>query len=199
MAFSTTTPLRRGLPAAAALGALGLAIAGGSAASAGGDAGSAQAEPAEIVMKLDGRSLRFQGPPTVVAGEELQIRNNTAPRRIGPHTFTLAREGRLPKGRRAIRRCFQRGRICRRIAVAHKVNLRTGDVGLPLFEIGAEGWDRSFSKTGRGDSWFAENKGETISQPVSAPAGTTLRFVCAIHPAMQGKIEVVEGAAAPTP
>jgi hypothetical protein len=50
-----------------------------------------------------------------------------------------------------------------------------------------------------GDSWFTGEKkrGTSIEQPVSATAGTTLYFMCAIHPFMQGSIEVVAPVVAP--
>jgi hypothetical protein len=185
----------------AVLGGLGLALAGGSVASAGGLDGQpvgAQAGPAEIQMKLDGRRLRFAGPAQVVAGEELQIRNTTAIRTIGPHTFSLTTQGRLPKTARARRNCFAPRRICRRIAVAHEFDFRRETIGRDVVRAGGDGWDRSFARSGRGDSWYTDGKGQTFAQTVTADPGTTLRFMCAVHPGMQGKIDVVAGSA-PTP
>jgi plastocyanin len=40
-----------------------------------------------------------------------------------------------------------------------------------------------------GDSLF-QAPGKNVSAVVSAPAGTTLYYLCAIHPWMQGKIVV---------
>jgi len=185
---------RRGLPAAVAVGALAVALG------AGPSGAQTPAEPAEIVMKIDGRSLDFKGSKQVVAGEQLRIRNATNPRRIGPHTFTLVTARLLPKPR-SFKGCFGRGRICRRVAVAHRVNFKTEKVGRPLFKTGKEGWDKSFTRnrTSTGDTWFTARKSETISQVVSAKAGTTLRYMCAIHPEMQGRIDVVQGATPPAP
>jgi hypothetical protein len=43
-----------------------------------------------------------------------------------------------------------------------------------------------------GDSWFSgEKPGGTVEQVVTAKAGTTLYFMCAIHPWMQGSIKVL--------
>ena len=43
----------------------------------------------------------------------------------------------------------------------------------------------------KGDAWFTTNKLNTsIVQQVSAAAGTTLTFQCAIHPWMHGSIQV---------
>ena len=42
-----------------------------------------------------------------------------------------------------------------------------------------------------GDSWFTGNKPEaSITQQVTASAGTTIYFMCAVHPWMHGKITV---------
>lgn len=182
------------LPAAVVAGGLAIALGAGSSAA------QTPADPAEIVMKLDGKSLRFTGPKQVAQGQELQIRNATSPKRIGPHTFTLATPRTLPKTKRAIQKCFSRGRVCLTAAIAHRFNERTGKVGRPLVKAGQDGWDRSFSRNTKtkGDSWYTEKKGATFSQAVSAEAGTTLSYVCVVHPEMQGKIKVVE-AATPTP
>jgi hypothetical protein len=41
-----------------------------------------------------------------------------------------------------------------------------------------------------GDSLLVDADHPVIKARVSAPAGTTLRFICAIHPWMQGKLIV---------
>ena len=188
--------VRRTLPAAVAAGALGIALAAGSAAGQ-----AVPPDPATIVMKLDGKNLRFTGPKQVAEGQELRIRNGTAAKRVGPHTFTLSTPRALPKTKRAIKRCFTRGRICMTAAIAHKFNPKTGKVARPLVKAGLDGWDKSFTRSAKskGDTWYTEKKGETFSQVVSATAGTTLSYLCVVHPEMQGKIDVVQGAATPTP
>ena len=183
------------LPAAVIAGALAIALGAGSTAA------QTPADPATIDMAIKGKKgLQFKGADEVVAGEELRIRNITSPKRIGPHTLTLVTARLLPKTKRAFQRCFTPGRICMRAAVAHRFNPRTEKVNRPEFDTGKEGWDKSFNRNRRskGDTWYTEKKGETFSQVVSAKAGTTLRFMCVVHPEMQGKIKVVE-AAAPTP
>ncbi|HEV2776309.1 MAG TPA: hypothetical protein VGV90_12015 [Solirubrobacteraceae bacterium] len=77
------------------------------------------------------------------------------------------------------------------VARAHEVDLETEKVGRQLTEGGQPGWDKRFSRTSKtGDSWYSEKKGEAFEQVVSARAGTVLRYFCAIHPDMQGKIRV---------
>lgn len=181
---------RRGLLAAAAAGTLAMALGGGSAASAGGGTGAAAA-PATITMELKRGKLQFDAPKRVKAGRMLRIRNNTSPRKIGPHTFTLASAKVLPRTRKAQERCFSPGKVCMDAAIAHELDEETEKIGRPLVEAGAKGWDRRFARKRTGDSWYTEKKGETFSQKVSAKPGTTLHFLCVVHPDMQGKIEVV--------
>lgn len=185
------TNTRRYTMCALAAGALTVGAVGGPAAFADGDA--AQAEPATISMRLLGNSLRFTGPDQVAAGQTLRIANRTKPRQFGPHTFTLTREGVIPGTRKERQNCFKPGNICRRVAVAHEVNFKSGKVGQRVVKVGARGWDREFTRRSRGDSWVTETLGDTLSQKVSAKPGTTLHYFCAIHPEMTGEIEVIAG------
>ncbi len=169
-----------------------LGLVGGPAASAGPDAGAAGPAPAKIVMKSNGKRLFFTGADEVVAGQRLKIVNTIKPRAHGPHTFSLASESVIPGNRKEVNRCFAPGKICRRIALAHKVDFDTGATRLPVVKAGKFGWDRMFSNDAKGDSWFTIKLGATFSQKVTAKPGTSLSYFCAIHPEMQGKIDVVE-------
>ena len=150
-------------------------------------------EPATISMELQGKRLFFDGPATVAKGEKLRIVNDTSVRRVGPHTFSLAKKSVLPDTPRELRRCFTPGKVCMDIATAHRFNPKTDKIGRPVVNAGARGWNRSFTRDRTGDSWYTETKGETHTRRVTASAGSTLRFLCAIHPDMQGKIKVVAG------
>ncbi|HEY4565046.1 MAG TPA: hypothetical protein VIJ36_18830, partial [Thermoanaerobaculia bacterium] len=59
-------------------------------------------------------------------------------------------------------------------------------------KAGPDGWSTAGNATGKkGDSWFSgEKKGGHFSQEVTAVAGTTLYFVCAVHPFMHGQVNV---------
>ena len=48
----------------------------------------------------------------------------------------------------------------------------------------------SFGKTG--DTWYTETKNAKESRTISAKAGTTLTYFCAVHPNMVGTIKVVK-------
>ena len=56
--------------------------------------GAASAKPAAkhgsvIKMEKKGKDLFFTAPETVEAGTNLKIKNNTNPKQVGPHTFSL--------------------------------------------------------------------------------------------------------------
>jgi hypothetical protein len=162
--------------------ALVLGLAGGA---------SAEVNPANTVFIEDGKGgLKFVAPQTIVSGQELTVLNKTNPRRVGPHTFSLVTKGSIPKTPRARQRCFVPKHICAAIAKWHGVK-GNGPVKVNPAEAGLEGWDTLGNLTKAGDSWFTGNKpGATITQKVSAAPGTTIYFMCAIHPWMHGKIAV---------
>jgi hypothetical protein len=136
--------------------------------------------------------LRFVAPKTIASGAELEVLNQTNPRQVGPHTFSLVTKGSIPKTRKAQNNCFTPKHICMAIAHWHGTN-GNGPVTKNPAEAGLDGWDVLGSVTKKGDSWFTGEKkpGTSIEQPVSAAAGTTIYFMCAIHPFMHGSIEVV--------
>lgn len=144
-----------------------------------------------VVMTTKG-GLRFEAPKTIVAGEELEVLNQTNPKQVGPHTFSLVTKGSIPKTPKARQTCFTPKHICMAIAHWHGTN-GNGPVTKNPAKAGAEGWDTLGSVTKKGDSWFTgESKsGTSIVQPVTAAAGTTIYFMCAIHSFMHGSIEVL--------
>jgi hypothetical protein len=155
-----------------------------------------QAIPGEAVttieIKIEGKKMGFFGPATVHEGEELRVVNKTNPSKVGPHTFSLVTKGSLPKTAKQRKTCFTPGHICLAIAEWQHFNPKTEKVGLPLVEAGPEGWSTMGSVKKEGDSWFSgEKPGGTIEQKVTAKAGTTLYFMCAIHPWMQGQVKVL--------
>jgi hypothetical protein len=156
---------------------------------------TAESAPTEAVttieIKLEGKKLGFVGPSTVHEGEELRIVNDTKPSQVGPHTFTLVEKGSLPKTAKARKSCFTPAHICLSIAEWHHFNPKTEKVGKPEVEVGPEGWSTLGSVKKEGDSWFTEKAGAETERKVTAKAGTTLYFMCAVHPWMQGKVKVL--------
>jgi len=146
-----------------------------------------------VLMEISKGKLVFSGPETIVAGEELTVRNKTNPKQVGPHTFSLVTKGSLPKTPNARKNCFAPKHICLAIARWHGVK-GNGPVKVNPVEVGLEGWDTLGSTSKTGDSWFTGNKaGTSLTQKVSAAAGTSLYFLCAIHPEMKGSVEVMPG------
>ncbi len=147
-----------------------------------------------ILMKADKKGLRFEGPKTIVAGEELTIVNKSNPKQVGPHTFSLVTESSLPKTPKTRQLCFTKGHICMAIAGWHGVK-GNGPVKQNPAKAGADGWDTAGSVSKKGDSWFTgEKPGTSIVQQVTADVSAgpnTLYYICAIHSFMQGKITVL--------
>jgi hypothetical protein len=179
----------RALVLTASVAALAFAVTGVGSASA--------ADP--VTMELSKGKLKFSGPETVFAGEKLEVVNETNPKQVGPHTFSLVTEESLPKTRKAMNGCFAPKKICLAIAIWHGFNPKTERITKNVVRVGTAGWSTEGNATGKkGDSWFTEKKGATISQAVTAKAGTTLHSICAVHPEMQGEVEVVAPVVPPT-
>jgi hypothetical protein len=185
-----------GISASALLVLVGSAVIAVLAPSLASGAGSdpTQAAFTRTIYILGGRdNLRFLGPKTVVAGEELRVENLTNPRQVGPQTFSLVTPESLPNTARARRLCFAEGHICKAIAGWHGAR-GTGPPSEDLVQAGAEGWDTPGSVTQKGDSWFSDKQGEAITQQVSANTSggpVTLYFICALYPWVQGSITVL--------
>jgi hypothetical protein len=156
---------------------------------AGRDVAGAESVPT-IEIKMEGKKMGFFGPKTIVEGEELRVVNDTSPSMVGPHTFSLVTKGSLPKTAKARKSCFTPGKIC--MGIARWYGLKGEEEPKnPVVDAGAEGWDTMGTYSKKGDSYFFGKKGASVEQVVSAKAGTTLYFMCAVHPWMQGSIKVV--------
>ena len=118
-------------------------------ASGAGDLGPANT----VFIKAGKGGLRFEAPKTIVAGEELEVLNQTNAKQVGPHTFSLVTKGSIPKTPKARQICFTPNHICMAIAKWHGVK-GNGPVKVNPVEAGAEGWDTLGSLTKKGDSWF---------------------------------------------
>lgn len=147
----------------------------------------------QISIELTKGKLKFVGPESVTVGDQLEIVNKTNPKQVGPHTFSLVTKGSLPKTPKARKGCFAPKKICLAIAMWHGFNPKTEQITKNPAKAGPAGWSTAGNATGKkGDSWFSgEKKGGHFSQEVTAEAGTTLYYMCAVHPWMQGKVNVV--------
>jgi hypothetical protein len=137
-------------------------------------------------------TLKFVAPATVKQGEQLEIVNETDPKKVGPHTFSLVTPGSVPKTPNARKNCFTPKHICMSIAKWHGFNPKTQKISVNPAKAGPEGWSTLGSTSKKGDSWFSgEKKGGHFSQEVSSSAPSTIYFMCAIHPWMHGQISVL--------
>jgi plastocyanin len=145
-----------------------------------------------ISMVLEKGALGFSGPTTVHQGDELKVINETDPKKVGPHTFSLVTKGVLPKTPNARKNCFTPKHICMSIAQWHGFNPKTERITVNPVEAGPEGWSTAGDNAKKGDSWFTGEKksGTSLTQLVTAEPGT-LYFICAIHPFMQGQVTVL--------
>ena len=153
-----------------------------------------------ISIDLTKGKLKFTGPATVTVGDQLEIVNKTNPKQVGPHTFSLVTKASQPKTPKARKGCFAPKHICLSIAMWHGFNPKTEQITKNPAKAGPAGWSTLGSTSKKGDSWFSgEKKGGHISQEVTAAAGTTLYYMCAVHTWMQGKVEVVAPVTPPAP
>jgi hypothetical protein len=158
--------------------------------SAGASASSANTV---LIQGTKKTPLKFVYPKTIVTGEELTIENKSIPKAIGPHTFSLVTESLFPETKPDRKKCFTPGHICMAIAEWHGVK-GEGPVTENPAKAGKAGWDTEGTISKKGDSWFTgEKPGTSFTQRVTAAPGTTIDFICAIHPWMHGSIEVVPG------
>ncbi|HMI81980.1 MAG TPA: hypothetical protein VK480_09365 [Solirubrobacterales bacterium] len=183
----------RALALAVPAAALTLAVAGGGLA--GAETTATPTGVTDVIsMELTKGKLKFAGPESVTVGDQLEIVNNTSPRQVGPHTFSLVTKGSLPKTPQARKNCFAPKHICLAIAKWHGFTPKTERITINPVKAGLAGWSTMGDASGKkGDSWFTgeTKKGTHFSQEVTADAGSTLYYLCAVHPWMQGKVNVV--------
>jgi hypothetical protein len=165
---------RRLIAAAAALGSLALA-------------GPAVAAPkANTITAIGGMKVKANAyvqddqrwdanTYTVKSGATVTLRDKSTLKQ--PHTLSVIKK--LPKTPAQIMGCD----ACGPLMEAHGANPETMEVEKELVEAGATGFDTA------GDSIFLPAKGK-VTFDVTAKKGTTLAFVCVIHPWMLGEIKV---------
>ena len=125
----------------------------------------------------------FPGTLNVKSGATVTLVNKS--KGGAPHSLSLLKPSALPRTANAIEQCV----ACGPLIAAHQANPDTGEVGVPLYDTGAPGFETMGDNTTAGDSIFLPPKGK-VKFKVTAKKGTTLSFFCAIHPWMQGKIKV---------
>jgi hypothetical protein len=107
----------------------------------------------------------------------------------GPHTFTVLARKDVPKTARTLFNCS----ACNKLTRAHGADPNSeAPPRFPFLENGV-GTQTPPNVDRPGDSGLVGSrgrKGEFLNLKVTAKAGTTLYFICLIHPWMQSKVEV---------
>jgi len=179
------------------VGAVGVSLSAAVAIGAVGVAGAKSDAPSKAVVKesfslklvpnryiQDG--MRFDKDVyNVKAGGTVQFVMNQP--QDGPHTFTVVAPKDLPKTPQQAFNC----KICNKLAKAHGADPNSEAPPKFLFLENGIGQNTPPKLDRPGDSGFlAPKKGASISFKVTAKKGTTLTFMCLIHPWMQAKIKV---------
>jgi hypothetical protein len=105
----------------------------------------------------------------------------------GPHTFSVVKKSDLPKTAKQLNNC----KICQTIGAEHGADPNSqAPPQFPFVENGV-GTANPPKVDRPGDSAFLAPVQKTkVTLTVTAKAGTTLYFICAIHPWMQAKLIV---------
>jgi hypothetical protein len=95
----------------------------------------------------------------------------------------------VPRTNKQIAKCHAKGHICAEITKWHGAKGNSPPTINPV-DVGKPGWDRPGNLKRKGDSVFFTPQQPAATRVVSAKAGKTLHFICAIHPEMHGTIHV---------
>ncbi len=155
--------------------AFGLAVVTGGGASASPLTVSVRGGEQFVPNALIQSTFRFSpGPISATTGQTVtwvdadQVADE-------PHTITVVAQADLPTDVEEVFEC----QVCGAALEGHF----GGGVPVPVLEAGNTGLDAP------GDSLLLF-PGGSVDGVISAPAGTTLYYLCAIHPWMQGSISV---------
>lgn len=131
-----------------------------------------------VANSLIQATLKFSpGQIRVGSGETVSWAHND--KTSAPHTVSIVDAADLPDSIEEVFECA----VCEQIGEAH-FGPDFGGPFTPVVDVGDAGFDQP------GDSVFFQ-PGGGFEMTISAPAGTTLPYLCAIHPWMQGTITVV--------
>jgi uncharacterized cupredoxin-like copper-binding protein len=133
-------------------------------------------------------NLRFaKDVYTVKSGGTVTLVNNQAGE--GPHTLSVLKPKQVPRTARQANNCA----ACNALGQAHGADPNTEGPPKFVYVDNGVGQNTPAKLDRAGDSGITgPNKGDRVSFPVTAKPGTTLHFVCIIHPWMQAQLRVVK-------
>ena len=173
-----------------AAGGTGVALASGTAHSAQAPSKTTIKEKAGLVMKPNRYiqdKLRWDKDVyRVKSGGTLHVVSNEVDE--GPHTFSVVKKSDLPRNAAQMNRC----KVCESLGEAHGADPNSDAPPKFQFLENGTGSETSPSVDRPGDSGITGEgkKNEFIDLKVTAKKGSTLNFMCLIHPWMQAKVKV---------
>jgi hypothetical protein len=113
----------------------------------------------------------------------------------GPHTFTVVRKKDLPQTTKQINGCFGKGGICLKLAIAHGADPSSDAPPKFQFLENGKGTNTAPNVDKPGDSAAIgfdpkSASSRAVDLKVTAKKGTTLHFMCLVHPWMQAQVKV---------
>ncbi len=110
------------------------------------------------------------------------------------HTISIVNPSDLPTNINQVFSCGAPGTICAKILATHVPNGFNPATGQPnppvLFFVTVQGDPSGFTMNNVQGNSIVILPGQTLHVTISAPSGATLSYMCAIHPWMQGTINV---------
>jgi plastocyanin len=170
-----------------ALGVTGVAVAANTAAAPK----SVKITPSASLKMVPNRyiqdGLRWKKDVYVVkSGGTITVVNTAA--NEGPHSFTVVKKSDLPRTAKGIENC----KICERLGQAHGADPNSN--APPKFQYLENGVGQAtppnIDRPGDSGITGQGKRGEHISFHVTAKKGSTLYFMCLIHPWMESKVLV---------
>jgi hypothetical protein len=105
----------------------------------------------------------------------------------GPHTLSIVKRSDMPRTVKQINQC----KVCKQIGQEHGADPNSEAPPTHLFVDDGVGQDTPANFDKPGDSVFVgPQPGASADAKITAAKGTTLFFMCAIHPWMQAKVIV---------
>jgi plastocyanin len=111
---------------------------------------------------------------TIKSGGTLTVADKSG----APHTFSFVTKKQLPKTTNQINNCA----VCNTLGAQHQLDAQGNPTVLSV-NAGATGFDKA------GDSQVIAPK-KSVKLKITAKKGSTLYYLCLIHPWMQGKLTV---------